>query len=157
MSQNTCERCRLSHSHALAPRRRGSLSAQSRRSTSRSLVDTIHATTSTPITRFQPPCAHPSRRPCSSIAPIPLPARNSIIALRPAAPNLPRLRALTLLGRRPPLSTGRLSSFPVGSVPAAAPSEVGWDDKGEEDAGDHSQISRFDFVRYDAPPKEECR
>jgi hypothetical protein len=69
MSQTACERCRLSRSHALAPRRPRSLSAQSRRSTSRSLVDTIHATTSTPITRFQPPCAHPSRRPCSSIAP----------------------------------------------------------------------------------------
>jgi hypothetical protein len=38
-----------------------------------------------------------------------------------------------------------------------ASSEVGWDDKGDEDAGDHSKISRVDFVRYYAPPKEECR
>jgi hypothetical protein len=30
-------------------------------------------------------------------------------------------------------------------------------DKGEADAGDHPKISRFDFVRYDAPPKEKCR
>jgi hypothetical protein len=45
----------------------------------------------------------------------------------------------------------------VGSDPGAVPSQVGWDDKGEEDADDHSQISRFDFLRYDVPPKEECR
>jgi hypothetical protein len=40
------------------------------------------------------------------------------------------------------------------SDPRAAASEIGWGDKGEEDA---AKISRFDFVRYDAPPKEKCR
>jgi hypothetical protein len=45
----------------------------------------------------------------------------------------------------------------VGGDPGAASPEVGRDDEGEEDGGDHSKISRFDFVRYDAPPKEECR
>jgi hypothetical protein len=60
-------------------------------------------------------------------------------------------------GGNPSLFGDEASVGLVGSDHGAASSEVGWDDKGGEDAGEDSKISRFDFVRYDAPPKEECR
>jgi hypothetical protein len=33
----------------------------------------------------------------------------------------------------------------------------GRETKARRTPGDHPRISRFDFVRYDAPPKEKCR
>ena len=61
----------------------------------------------------------------------------------------------TLVGEKASLGLGGVGA--TGSDPERRHREVGWDSEGEEDAGDHSKISRFDFVRYDAPPKEKCR
>jgi len=104
MSQTACERRRV-----FAPMRwlhaGGDLSRHNHaNSTSRSPVDAVHATTEMPIARFQAPSTpmqvawrqlrarHHGRR--ENQIPITLAAQ--------PAPNIPRLRALALFGRRPP-------------------------------------------------------
>jgi hypothetical protein len=91
-----------SRSVALAPRRRRSLSIDSRQSASRSAVHTLHAATEIPIA-LPGPSPHPVQAASRQLRAHRHNRRENQIPIAVAAhpaPNSPRLRASTLFGRR---------------------------------------------------------